>query len=166
MRRIVDAVSVGALAVLISCAPPGVQRPPETGEFGKTAVSNVAFDCGQFDGLARAAGWQESELPNLRRIMRRESFCCPNVIGQDIIHGFWCDVVGKDNGPPHRSDSGLLMINGIHWWPFHYQNDGRAPWACAQYGVCQQSQLRDPFTNLFIGRKLFERSRGWGPWNL
>lgn len=61
----------------------------------------------------------------------------------------------------HRSDTGLLQINGVHWKPDHPQYHGLV---CKRMEVCTQEPLLDPLTNLRAGRLLYDLV-GWSPWN-
>ena len=62
----------------------------------------------------------------------------------------------------HRSDSGLLQINGVHWKRDHAQYHGLV---CKKMGICTQEPLLDPLTNLKAGRLLFDVA-GWSPWGV
>jgi len=62
----------------------------------------------------------------------------------------------------HRSDTGLLQINGVHWKRDHAQYHGLV---CKKLKVCEQSILLDPLTNLTAGKLLYDVA-GWSPWNI
>lgn len=109
-------------------------------------------------GLALQAGWKESQLKKLRYIILRESGGCPNVKGGDRVDKN-CKVTGVSEWN-HRSDTGLLQINGVHWKRDHAQYHGLV---CKRMKVCDQDKLLDPLTNLKAGRLLFEVA-GWSPW--
>lgn len=108
--------------------------------------------------LAIMAGWEEKHLARLGHIILRESGGCPYRKGGDIVDKD-CNVVGHD-GSNHRSDTGLLQINGVNY------DMSRNKWAavCTRMGVCEQEPLFDPLTNLKAGKLLHDIS-GWGPWN-
>jgi hypothetical protein len=108
--------------------------------------------------LALAAGWKENQLKRLGQIILRESGGCPYRRGGDIVDKD-CNVTGVARWN-HRSDSGLLQINGVHWKQDHAQYHGLV---CKQMKVCEQDKLLDPLTNLKAGRLLFEVA-GWSPW--
>ncbi len=117
-------------------------------------------DCTWVEPLALQVGWEQHQLPRLMNIIRRESGCCPNVRGGDVVNSD-CEVV-KVATMSHRSDTGLLQINGVHWKQDHAQYHGLV---CKQMNVCEQSLLLDPVTNLAAGRLLFDVA-GWSPWSL
>ena len=62
----------------------------------------------------------------------------------------------------HRSDTGLLQINGVHWKRDHAQYHGLI---CKRLKACEQSILFDPLTNLIAGKLLYDVA-GWSPWNI
>lgn len=109
--------------------------------------------------LARAAGWKDGQIKRLGQIILRESGGCPYRKGGDIVDSS-CNVTGVSEWN-HRSDSGLLQINGVHWKKDHPQYVGLV---CKQMKVCEQDKLLDPLTNLKAGRLLFEVA-GWSPWS-
>ena len=109
--------------------------------------------------LARAAGWKDKQIKRLGQIILRESGGCPYRKGGDIVDSS-CNVTGVSEWN-HRSDSGLLQINGVHWKQDHAQYHGLV---CKQMKVCEQDKLLDPLTNLKAGRLLFEVA-GWSPWS-
>jgi hypothetical protein len=108
--------------------------------------------------LARQAGWRDGQIKRLGQIILRESGGCPYRRGGDIVDSS-CNVTGVSEWN-HRSDSGLLQINGVHWKRDHAQYAGLV---CKQMKVCEQDKLLDPLTNLKAGRLLFEVA-GWSPW--
>lgn len=117
-------------------------------------------DCGWVPELALGAGWKSAQIPKLIRIIKRESGCCPNRKGGDIVDAN-CNVTGVAEWT-HRSDSGALQINGVHWKPDHAQYAGLV---CKQMGICTQDPLLDPLVNLKAGKLLFDVA-GWSPWGL
>lgn len=110
--------------------------------------------------LALQAGWEEHQLKRLGHIILRESGGCPYRAGGDVVDKE-CNVV-KVSEWNHRSDTGLLQINGVHWKRDHAQYHGLV---CKQMKVCTQEELMDPLTNLRAGRLLFEVA-GWSPWDV
>lgn len=108
--------------------------------------------------LAAEAGWPEKTWPRLGEIILRESGGCPNRRGGDVVNEN-CEVTDVSDWS-HRSDSGLLQINGVNY------NPKRNKWAaiCREMDVCEQDPLLDPLTNLKAGYVLFQIS-GWDPWN-
>ncbi len=117
-------------------------------------------DCSFMPKLALQAGWSVYDLKQLRDIALRESGCCPARAGGDIVDKN-CNIVGHD-GSDHRSDSGLLQINGVHWKPDHPRYNGLI---CKRMGICTQQPLFDPLTNLKAARLLYEHA-GWSPWSI
>ena len=116
-------------------------------------------DCTWIPALATAAGWHTKQIPQLIEIIKRESGCCPRRIGGDAVNA---DCTLKQIvSTTHRSDSGLLQINGVHWKQDHKQYAGAI---CKRMNICTQEPLLNPYTNLVAGRLLFDLA-GWSPWN-
>lgn len=115
-------------------------------------------DCWWLPDMARRAGWADEDIPRLTQIVLRESGCCPNRRGGDRVDKN-C-VITRVTEWDHRSDTGLLQINGVHWKPDHPQYAGLV---CKRMGICTQEPLLDAYTNLVAGRLLFEVA-GWQPW--
>ena len=109
--------------------------------------------------LAAEAGWEPEHFKKLGQIVLRESGGCPNRAGGDIVDKN-CNITGVSEWN-HRSDSGLLQINGVHWKPDHKYYDGLV---CKQMKVCTQEPLLDAVTNLKAGKLLFDKV-GWSPWD-
>ena len=116
-------------------------------------------DCSWLPSVALQAGWQPEQLIQLTKYSLRESGCCPNRIGGDTVDKN-CKVTGVAEWS-HRSDSGLLQINGVHWKPDHAQYDGLI---CKQMKICTQEPLLDPLTNLQAARLIYIRV-GWSAWD-
>jgi len=108
--------------------------------------------------LAAQAGWPQKTWKRLGQIILRESGGCPTRTGGSIVDKN-CNIIGHD-GSNHRSDSGLLQINGVNWDP----NRSGTQLLCAEYKICTQEQLLDAVTNLKAGYILYQRA-GWGPWD-
>ena len=115
-------------------------------------------DCSWLPKVALQAGWQVRQLKQLRQIALRESGCCPNRAGGDKVDKD-CNITGVSEWN-HRSDSGLLQINGVHWKPDHKYYDGLV---CKQMKICTQEPLFDPLTNLRAARLIYSRV-GWSAW--
>lgn len=145
--------------VLASIAP---QVPPLADRVGTPApAQRVVFEHGKVDwlpALALEAGWLPEHLPMLEAIILRESGGCPNVRGGDVVNDN-CEIV-RVREWNHRSDTGLLQINGVNY------NPKRNKWArvCSDMGICEQEPLLDPLTNLRAGKLLYDYS-GWAPWD-
>ena len=109
--------------------------------------------------LALRAGWNPKHLPRLGEIILRESGGCPNRRGGDAVDAN-CNIT-KVLDRSHRSDTGLLQINGVNY------DTSRNKWAavCNAGIACSQEILLDPLVNLQVGLVLFEIA-GWGPWDL
>jgi hypothetical protein len=108
--------------------------------------------------LAAQAGWPKETWPKLEEIILRESGGCPNRRGGDAVNKN-C-VITKVTEWNHRSDTGLMQINGVNY------NLERNKWAavCLQLNICSQEPLFDPLNNLKAGKVLYDLS-GWDPWD-
>jgi hypothetical protein len=108
--------------------------------------------------LATQAGWPQETWPMLEKIILRESGGCPNRLGGDMVNKncVITDVAVWN----HRSDTGLLQINGVNY------NLKRNKWAavCLQLDICTQEPLLDPLNNLKAGKVLYDLV-GWDPWD-
>lgn len=150
-----EAKAAGAPEPLSSPAPVGIRADV------RSLTTPIQFRHGDISwlrDLALAAGWKEHQLKRLGHIILRESGGCPNRRGGDVVDKN-CNVTGVARWN-HRSDSGLLQINGVHWKQDHPQYHGLV---CKQMKVCEQDKLLDPLTNLKAGRLLFDVA-GWSPW--
>ena len=126
-----------------------------------TTVPEITFrhgDISWLPQLAAEAGWPEETWPMLGEIILRESGGCPNRRGGDVVNEN-CEIIRVSEWN-HRSDTGLLQINGVNY------NPKRNKWAavCRDMGICTQEPLLDPLTNLKAGYVLYTYS-GWGPWD-
>jgi hypothetical protein len=122
---------------------------------------NIQFKHGDVSWLpilASQAGWPQNTWPTLEKIILRESGGCPNRRGGDVVDAN-CKVKRVSTWS-HRSDTGLLQINGINY------DINRSRWAsiCLQMDVCTQKALLDPVTNLKAGKLLYDLA-GWSPWD-
>ena len=151
-----EAKAAGAPEHLNSPAPVGIRADVRS---LTTPIQFKHGDISWLPELARAAGWKTGQIKKLGQIILRESGGCPNRRGGDIVDSS-CNVIGVSEWT-HRSDSGLLQINGVHWKKDHPQYAGLV---CKQMKVCEQDKLLDPLTNLKAGRLLFEAA-GWEPWS-
>lgn len=120
----------------------------------------IQFRHGNIDWLpqlAAEAGWPPKTWKRLGQIILRESGACPRRRGGDIVDKN-CNVTGHD-GSNHRSDTGLLQINGVNY------DKTRNKWAlvCTANIACSQEPLLEPLTNLRAGLALF-KAAGWDPW--
>lgn len=113
--------------------------------------------------LALLAGWEPEHLPRLEKYILRESGGCPNRRGGDAVDKF-CNIT-KVVEWSHRSDTGLLQINGLNY------DTSRNQYAllCREMGVCTQEPLLDALTNLRAGKAMYDyweahSSTGWHPW--
>lgn len=117
-------------------------------------------DISWLPSLAAQAGWPRSTWAKLGQIILRESGGCPNRMGGDVVDKD-CNITRVSEWN-HRSDTGLLQINGVHWKQDHAQYHGLI---CKKLRVCEQSILLDPLTNLIAGKLLYDVA-GWSPWNI
>ena len=115
-------------------------------------------DVSWLPSLAKQAGWPDHAIPKLTQIVLRESGGCPNRRGGDMVDKD-CNITGVSEWN-HRSDTGLLQINGVNYDP------SRNKWAavCRELNICTQDPLLDPLTNLKAGLVLYRLS-GFEPWN-
>ena len=117
-------------------------------------------NCDWLPAVALQAGWQPDQIDKLTKIALRESGCCPYRAGGDIVDKN-CKITGVAEFT-HRSDSGLMQINGVHWLPTHKQYDGLI---CKQMRICTQEPLFDPLTNLQAARLIYSKV-GWFAWSI
>jgi hypothetical protein len=108
--------------------------------------------------LATEAGWPKRTHKKLAQIILRESGGCPNRRGGDVVDKD-CNITRVSEWN-HRSDTGLLQINGVHWKQDHPNYHGLI---CKEMGICTQEPLLDALTNLRAGKLLFDVA-GWSPW--
>ena len=135
--------------------------PMKMGAETREATTPMTFQHGNVSWLpelATQAGWPKRTHRRLAQIILRESGGCPNRRGGDIVDKN-CNVTGVSEWN-HRSDSGLLQINGVHWKKDHPEYAGLI---CKRMSICDQEQLLDPLTNLRAGKLLFDVA-GWSPW--
>ena len=116
-------------------------------------------DCSWIDQVALAAGWLPKDLAMVKMISARESGCCPNRRGGDKVDRN-CRITGVSEWN-HRSDTGLMQLNGVHWLESHKHYAGLF---CKREKICTQEPLLDAFTNLRMAKMLFDVV-GWSAWN-
>jgi hypothetical protein len=134
--------TVPALAVLRPVDASKPQTAPET------PLEPTPGNCAEYVGLALTIGWPATEAPQLAQIMRSESRCYPDRIG--------------DQGNSY----GLLQIHCPTWvaktryWPEGWAAVNGYPITC--------TDLLDPKTNLAIGFLIWAgvegSSGGWWNW--
>jgi len=117
-------------------------------------------NCSWLPAVALKAGWQADQIAQLTQIALRESGCCPYRAGGDTVDKN-CNITGVADYS-HRSDSGLMQINGVHWLPTHKNYDGLI---CKQMRICTQEPLLDPLTNLQAARLIYSKV-GWSAWSI
>lgn len=127
----------------------------------RESLPEILYSHGNIDWLpklATAAGWPKETHQKLGEIILRESGGCPNRKGGDIVNKN-CYITGVSEWN-HRSDTGLLQINGVNY------NPERNKWAiaCRKMNICTQEPLLDPLTNLEVGYLIYQDS-GWAPWD-
>ena len=122
-------------------------------------------ECDWLPAMALKAGWPVEQLGRLKQVALRESGCCPNRRGGDMVDKD-CNITGVSEWN-HRSDTSVLQINSINFDPT------RNPYApiCLQMGICTQEPLLDAFTNLKAGKLLYDywekaAGDGWIPWDI
>lgn len=136
--------------------PPAVLKKPEIKK--QIPIIFQHGDVSWLPELATQAGWPPKTHKRLAHIILRESGGCPYRAGGDVVDKD-CNVIRVSEWN-HRSDTGLLQINGVHWKEDHKYYHGLV---CKQMGVCDQQTLMDPLTNLKAGKLLFDVA-GWSPW--
>ena len=109
-------------------------------------TSNADSACGEWAGLAFDVGWSADDIPELLRIMNRESRCLPDACSQ------------SDSGRVCR-DWGLMQINEYSW---------RTTIINQGY---QMSDMWNPELNLRFALWLYLYSKdkngdGWQPWDM
>ena len=117
-------------------------------------------NCSWLPAVALKAGWQADQVAQLTLIALRESGCCPYRAGGDTVDKN-CNITGIADYS-HRSDSGLMQINGVHWLPTHKNYDGLI---CKQMRICTQEPLLNPLTNLQAARLIYSKV-GWSAWSI
>jgi hypothetical protein len=173
MKRLIQFITVPLVALITvgsqvhaAVAPEvslSLPTPMRMGAETRSLTTPIQFKHGDISWLpmlALQAGWPKKTHKRLGEIILRESGGCPGRIGGSIVSPD-CAIIGWDNGPPHKSDSGLLQINGVHWKQDHKEYAGLV---CKVMGVCNQARLLDPLTNLRAGKLLFDVA-GWSPWH-
>ena len=126
----------------------------------KPAIVFKHGDISWLPELATQAGWKPEHFKKLGQIILRESGGCPNRIGSSIVDAN-CNITGYTKAT-NKSDSGLMQINGVNWNPKRNKNAV----ACVAMKICTQAPLLDAVTNLKVGKLLYDRSNGWGPWDI
>lgn len=127
----------------------------------RTPTTPMTFrhgDVSWLSELATEAGWPKRTHKRLAQIILRESGGCPNRKGGDVVDEN-CNIIRVSEWN-HRSDTGLLQINGVHWKKDHPQYAGLI---CERMSICSQEPLLDPLINLRAGKLLFDVA-GWSPW--
>jgi hypothetical protein len=135
--------------------------PMKMGAETREATTPMTFQHGNVSwlpDLATQAGWPKRTHRRLAQIILRESGGCPNRKGGDMVDKN-CNITGVSEWN-HRSDTGLLQINGVHWKQDHPEYAGLL---CKRMSICSQEPLLDPLTNLRAGKLLFDVA-GWSPW--
>ena len=141
----------------ISTVEKSIDRLPQPNR-PKQIINFAWGDISWLPDLAAQAGWPEHTWDQLGQIILRESGGCPNRRGGDAVDKN-CNVTHVTEWN-HRSDTGLLQINGVNY------NPKRNQWAiaCRQMDICTQEPLLDPLNNLKVGYLLYQ-SAGWDPWD-
>lgn len=157
------AVRGTAVQVTDTMPPPSSTPPlvPSRDRWG-TAGSETSGRCTQFEALLAAhappSGW---DVPRMSSYMARESMCCPQVRLGD---GSWRTTQGGDRFTDdcgfvrvavwhHRSDAGLLQVNGINYDPSRCLNTCLGVWLDT---VVDVDTLGDPVLNVRAAARLCE----------
>lgn len=131
--------------------------------FREPLAPAIVYRWGEVDWLpelAAQAGWPPETWARLEHIILRESGGCPRRIGGSKVDKD-CNLIGWD-GSNHKSDSGLLQINGLNW---DSKRIGRTSFLEKEFGICTQEPLLDPFINLVAGKAIYD-IYGWSPWTI
>jgi hypothetical protein len=132
-------------------AAPATTTPPP---YWPTAFK--AFDCGWVEAELVARNVRPDVIVFMLVMAERESNCCPFIQGQDRTDSN-CNVTHIAKGPPyHRSDTGLFMINGVH-----YRTE--AGLVCPEY-TCDQNVLRTDIAMQFDVMLTLYAKCGKKPW--
>jgi hypothetical protein len=135
----------------VTVAPPTTTAPPP-----RWPTSFKAFDCGWVEAELVARNVKPHVTAFMVRMAERESTCCPFIQGQDRTDAD-CNVTHIAAGPPHhRSDTGLFMINGVHWKTANGL-------ACPEY-TCDQDVLRNDIGMQFDVMLTLYGKCGRRPW--
>jgi hypothetical protein len=157
----VTAPSLASTSIEVSRSLPTTRVRHEMLDQPKTKTLTFKYgDISWLPTLAAQAGWPRSTWKRLGQIILRESGGCPNLAGGDVADKN-CNIIRVSEWN-HRSDTGLLQINGVHWKRDHAQYHGLV---CKKLKVCEQSILLDPLINLTAGKLLYDVA-GWSPWNI
>jgi len=70
-------------------------------------------ECDWLPAMALRAGWRVEHLGTLKKVALRESGCCPNRRGGDMVDKN-CKITGVSEWN-HRSDTGNLQLNSINF---------------------------------------------------
>jgi len=111
-----------------------------------TAAPAGDWKCPEWLSTALQAGWAESELPMLDKVMFRESTC---------------RIEAHNPDDPGSGSYGLMQINGAAWcdgskyYPNGWLQDQGILYTCID--------LFDPLINLRAALAFWQRS-GWNPW--
>lgn len=139
------AIIIATVLSMFSSAAAGDLQPAVRGEQRRMVApppppepawptSFVAFECQWVEDKLHELSVKPRVIAFLVPTAKRESNCCPFIQGQDRTDAN-CNVTHVAAGPPHhRSDTGLFMINGIHY----RTADGLA---CPEF-TCSQDVLR------------------------
>ena len=136
------AIIIAAVLALFSSAADGNLQPAVRGRQIQVAAppppppewpsSFEPFDCGWVQDELVDRNVRQAVADFLMVMVERESQCCPFIQGGDRVDGD-CQVTHVARWD-HRSDTGLFMINGVHY----NTDDG---FACPKY-TCSQDVLR------------------------
>lgn len=105
-------------------------------------------ECAEWLGLALRAGWKRRALPELERILWRESRCLPHV---------------HNASDPNGGSYGLAQINGFWCEPSRYYPNGYLQ-SLLILTTCEQ--LYKPSVNLVAALAIYNYSQGWSQWRL
>jgi hypothetical protein len=105
--------------------------------------------CPQYEKLAVSLGWKKAEIPELSRVMWRESRCQHSAVNQNK----------RKDGSVWSKDLGLMQINDYSW----------RRWLKAQGVITADSDLFTPSVNLKAALLIWKYGKnrhgnGWIAW--
>lgn len=110
-----------------------------------TSTTQDFGTCADYVALARQVGWQPEELPQLLVILRAESSCQPDALGDRTKGGSY----------------GLMQLHCPSWGqPNKYNAVG---WLQARNVIDDCTDLFDPATNLYAALLVWQHG-GWSQW--
>jgi len=105
-------------------------------------------ECAKWLGLALRAGWKREVLPELERVLWKESRCLPHV---------------HNATDPNGGSHGLAQVNGFWCRPSRYYPDG---YLQTKRILTTCDELYAPLINLRAALAIYDYAKGWSQWGL